>query len=60
KSCEFGITKAEAYKESLIRNCLYRAAVFSSKQCEREGSFGYGKEVALTEEDVNLMEEYLK
>lgn len=37
-----GITTAEEYKDQLIRICLYRAAVFSSEQCQRDGSFGFG------------------
>ena len=38
-----GITTIDEYKDQLIRVCLYRAAVFSSEQCLRDGSFGYGK-----------------
>lgn len=37
-----GITTAEEYKDVLIRVSLYRAAVFSSEQCQRDGSFGFG------------------
>lgn len=59
KSPELGITKAKEYRDSLIRNSLYRAAVFSAKQCQRAGSFGYGKEVELTAEDVSMMKEFL-
>ena len=56
KNCyEAGITTAKEYEDLLIRNCLYRAAVFSAKQCQREGSFGYGKEFILSEEDKKLM-----
>lgn len=50
-----GIVTAEAYKDMLIRISLYRAAVFSSRQCQRDGSFGFGKEVQLTEEDRKVM-----
>ena len=39
-----GITSIEEYKDVLVRACLYRAAVFSSRQCRRDGSFGYGAE----------------
>lgn len=46
-----GITTKEAYTDCLIRLSLYRAAVFSSLQCQRDGSFGYGREIRLTEED---------
>lgn len=37
-----GITTAAEYKDQLIRICLYRAAIFSAEQCQREGSFGFG------------------
>lgn len=50
-----GVVTAEAYKDILIRVSLYRAAVFSSSQCQRDGSFGYGKEVELTEDDLSVM-----
>jgi len=50
-----GITAAAEYKDCLIRLSLYRAAVFSSAQCQRDGSFGYGKQIELTEEDQNVM-----
>lgn len=50
-----GITTAEEYTDILVKLCLYRAAVFSSKQCQRDGSFGYGKRVELTEKDKAVM-----
>lgn len=50
-----GVVTADEYKDILIRISLYRAAVFSSRQCQRDGSFGFGKEVQLTEEDLNVM-----
>ncbi len=50
-----GLTTAAAYKDCLIRLSLYKAALFSSAQCKREGSFGYGKYVDLTEEDKEVM-----
>jgi fructoselysine 6-kinase len=50
-----GITTAAEYKDCLIRLSLYRAAIFSSAQCQRDGSFGYGKQVELTEEDRKVM-----
>ncbi len=50
-----GIVTAEEYKDMLIQISLYRAAVFSSKQCQRHGSFGFGKEIKLTEEDLKVM-----
>lgn len=50
-----GITSAMEYKDCLIRLSLYRAAVFSSAQCQRDGSFGYGKQIELTEEDRVVM-----
>ncbi len=51
-----GIVKAEEYLDELIRLSLYRAAVFASGQCQRDGSFGYGREVELTDKDVEIME----
>ena len=42
--------------DALIRVSLYQAAVFASGQCQRDGSFGYGREVELTERDVEIME----
>lgn len=51
-----GIVRAEEYKDMLIRVSLYRAAVFSAKQCQRDGSFGFGKEIELTEEDLGVMD----
>lgn len=51
-----GIVKADEYMDALIRVSLYRAAVFASGQCQRDGSFGYGREVELTERDVEIME----
>lgn len=50
-----GITSAAEYKDCLIRLSLYRASLFSSAQCERDGSFGYGKRVTLTDEDKKVM-----
>ena len=50
-----GITSKAEYKDMLIRLCLYRASVFSSKQCQRDGSFGYGKQVDLTDDDLSVM-----
>lgn len=46
-----GIITSEGYIDCLIRLSLYRAAVFSSLQCRRDGSFGYGRKIQLTEED---------
>lgn len=42
KAGTLGITTGEEYKDTLIRLCLYKAAVFSSEQCQRDGSFGCG------------------
>lgn len=39
----FGITTADEYKDMLIRTSLYKAAVYSSQNCGKEGSFGFGK-----------------
>ena len=39
-----GITTKEEYQDALIKTCLYRAAVFAAGNCQRDGSFGYGKE----------------
>lgn len=52
-----GVVTAEKYKEMLIRLSLYRAAVFSSDQCQRDGSFGYGKKVALSDEDMRVLQQ---
>lgn len=54
-SGEKGIVTAEEYKDMLIRLSLYRAAVFSSHQCQRDGSFGYGTKVKLTDEDKRIL-----
>lgn len=51
-----GIVSAAEYQDTLIRLCLYRAAVFASGQCQRDGSFGFGKEVELTDRDLAIME----
>lgn len=50
-----GVVTAEGYKDMLVKVSLYRAAVFSAKQCQRAGSFGFGKEVELTEKDLEIM-----
>lgn len=50
-----GIVRAEVYEDLLIRSSLYQAAVFASKQCQRDGSFGFGKKIELTEEDIKVM-----
>ncbi len=38
-----GVTSIEQYKDLLIRTSLYRAAVFAAGNCQRDGSFGFGK-----------------
>lgn len=38
-----GITTREEYQDTLIRTSLYRAAVFAAGNCQRDGSFGFGK-----------------
>ena len=38
-----GITTKEEYQDALIKTSLYRAAVFAAGNCQRDGSFGYGK-----------------
>lgn len=50
-----GITTAKDYQNLLIQSSLYRAAVFSSGQCMRDGSFGFGLKIELTEEDMDVM-----
>ena len=50
-----GTVTAASYKDLLIKTSLYRAAVFSAGQCQRDGSFGFGKVVDLTEEDRKIM-----
>ena len=51
-----GVNKEEDYKNLLVQTSLYKAAKFSAEQCLRDGSFGYGKTVKLTEEDLRLIE----
>lgn len=51
-----GIVLAKDYQDMLIKISLYRAAVFASGQCQRDGSFGFGKEVELTERDIEVMD----
>lgn len=53
-----GITKRSEYEDVLIRISLYRAAIFSAEQCQRAGSFGYGKSIELTAEDIKLMDAF--
>ena len=55
KSGVRGTVTADGYKDLLVRASLYRAAVFSAGQCQRDGSFGFGKVVDLTEEDLSVM-----
>nr|WP_298477142.1 PfkB family carbohydrate kinase [uncultured Oribacterium sp.] len=50
-----GLNKEEDYKNLLVQTSLYKAAKFSAEQCLRDGSFGYGKTVKLTEEDLQLI-----
>ena len=38
-----GITKKEEYLDILVRESLYRSAVFAAENCMRDGSFGFGK-----------------
>ena len=38
-----GITTREVFQDHLIRVSLYQAAVYAAKNCQREGSFGFGK-----------------
>ncbi len=38
-----GITRKEEYLDLLVKTSLYRAAVFAAGNCQREGSFGFGK-----------------
>ena len=52
-----GVVTAEEYKDMMVKVSLYRAAVFSAKQCQRAGSFGFGKEVELTAADLEVMKD---
>ncbi len=54
-SGDCGTVTADRYQDLLVRVSLYRAAVFSAGQCQRDGSFGFGKVVDLTEEDLSVM-----
>ncbi len=56
---ETGIRTAEGYRDALIRLSLYRAAVFAAQQCRRDGSFGFGKEIGVTEADLRAMKDSL-
>ena len=38
-----GITGAKEYKDMVIKTSLYKAAVYSSQNCQKDGSFGFGK-----------------
>lgn len=38
-----GIVTGTEYKDVLIRLSLYRAAVYSARNCLKDGAFGYGK-----------------
>ena len=38
-----GITTISEYKDLCVRSSLYQAAIFASQQCQKDGSFGYGK-----------------
>lgn len=40
---DLGITQAEEYKDLTVKESLYRAAVYSARNCQKEGSFGYGR-----------------
>ena len=51
ESGKIGITTANEYKDLLVKISLYRAALFSAKQCLQDGAFGYGKKIELSVED---------
>ncbi|MDO5425296.1 MAG: PfkB family carbohydrate kinase [Eubacteriales bacterium] len=38
-----GVTEKETYQDMLVKTSLYRAAVFAAGNCQRDGSFGFGK-----------------
>lgn len=38
-----GITQKEVFLDCLIKTSLYQAAVYAAENCQREGSFGFGK-----------------
>lgn len=38
-----GVMAAEDYKDLVVRMSLYRAAVFASQTCGKDGSFGFGR-----------------
>lgn len=40
---DLGITQAEEYKDLTVKGSLYRAAVYSARNCQKEGSFGCGR-----------------
>lgn len=43
KSGTRGVTTSAEYKDLLVKTSLYRAAVFAAGNCQRDGSFGFGK-----------------
>jgi len=46
KSGNKGMTTIEDYKDAAVKASLYKAAVYSAKNCQKDGSFGYGKKFA--------------
>lgn len=38
-----GITTKFGYEQLLIKTSLYRAAIYAADNCQKDGSFGYGK-----------------
>ena len=52
--------KSGAPSDDAIREALSQAADFAAKQCLISGSFGHGKVVPLTEEDLAVMEKFQK
>ncbi|WP_024345760.1 PfkB family carbohydrate kinase [Lacrimispora indolis] len=39
----WGITSGQEFKDLVIKTSLYKAAVYSSQNCQKDGSFGFGK-----------------
>ena len=37
-----GMTTIREYKKAVIETSLYKAAVFSARNCQKDGSFGFG------------------
>ncbi|MEM1484284.1 PfkB family carbohydrate kinase [Oscillospiraceae bacterium PP1C4] len=44
ESGDKGITTISEYQDSVVKVSLYKAAVFSAENCQKDGAFGHGKQ----------------